>query len=416
MLYGIHDARSLLKAKPEKVEAIARRRLRFIINEAHRKVPFYSNTFRSMGLRSDDVKDADELSKLPVLTKRDVLEQREQLLNEDFQPNYCFVRSTSGSTGEPVTYFFDPKAWYYLEGITLRGQLQGGLKLKDRVAVVGSPHAIARNIFYKTLSRLGRLKYLSVFDDVVANLSSLQNFGPNVLKTFPSFLKAAIESNVSFHCPLVFSMSEAIDQSLRKGVDIAFGARVIDLYGAVELTTIAWQCKESSLYHLDSDVVIVEAVKLDSDSPANPGEPARILVTGLVNRAMPLIRYELGDIAVLSDDECSCGVKLPLMTRIEGRCVDCIRLPSGQLLSPYVFTQWAREIVGIRQYQIVQEEENRILVKIVPGLSFNKNLLSKWVSNLAEIVGENVRVDAEVVDTILMEKPGKYKYIVSKVK
>jgi phenylacetate-CoA ligase len=415
MFKGIHEARSLLDAQPKRVEAIAQRRLRFIINEAYRKVPFYSKTFRSRGITSDDVKNTDDLSKLPILTRKNVQENQAQMLNGDFRPNECFLKSTSGSTGEQVACLFDRKGWYHLEGIALRGQIQGGLKLRHKVAVVVAPHSILRNNFYRILSRLGRLRYASVLDDVPTTLSSLHGFGPHVLKTYPSFLWAATETSETFHCPLIFSMSEVLDQSLREHVESAFDARIIDLYGAVEFTSIAWECGVSSLYHLDADAVVVEAVKLDSDIPANPGEPARVLVTGLLNRAMPLIRYELGDIAVLTDDECNCGVKLPLMSRIEGRRVDCIRLPSGRLISPYVLTEWIRELVGVGQYRIIQEERNRITVKIVPSRGFEENRITGWTSHFSELVGEQVAVEPEVVSSLSMERGAKYKYVMSKV-
>lgn len=415
MLSGMREARSMLKAKPKKVEAIAQRRLQFILNEAYRKVPFYSKTFRSIGLTSDHIKNTADLPKLPILTREDVLENQAQLLNVDFRRNECVLKTTSGSTGEQVVCLFDPKAWYHLEGIALRGQLQGGLKLKHKVAAVVTPHSIARNNLYRCLSRLGRLRYSSVLEDAATTLSSLNSFGPDVLKTYPSFLRAAIETDAIFHCPLIFSMSEVLDQGLRKRVDAAFGARIIDLYGAVEFTSIAWECRVGSFYHLDADAVVVEAVKLELDSPANPGEPARLLVTGLLNRAMPLIRYELGDVAVLSDDECSCGCKLPLMERIEGRRVDCIRLPSGRLVSPYALTEWIRETIGVRQYQIVQEGRNKILVKIVPYPGFEEMLITKGAKRFSEIAGENVTIELEVVSSILIERPGKYKYVRSNV-
>jgi phenylacetate-coenzyme A ligase PaaK-like adenylate-forming protein len=414
MFKGVQEARSVLDAEPKKVEATAQRRLRFILNEAYRKVPFYSKRFRSKGITLDDVKNTDDLSKLPILTRKNVQDNWEQMLNQDFRPNECFLKTTSGSTGEQVVCLFDPKGWYHLEGIALRGQFRGGLKLGHKVSIVTS-HSIARNGFYKILSRIGRLRYASVFDDVPTTLSSLHSFGPHVLKTYPSFLRAATETSETFHCPLIFSMSEVLDQAVREHVETVFDARIIDLYGAVEFTSIAWECNVSSLYHLDADAVVVEAVKLDSDIPANPGEPARILVTGLLNRAMPLIRYDIGDIAVLTDDECSCGVKLPLMSRIEGRRVDCIRLPSGRLISPYILTEWIRELVGIRQYQIIQEERNRIVVKIVPRHDFDEKLTTEWTNHFSEIFGEHVTVEPELVSSISLEKRAKYRYVMSKV-
>jgi phenylacetate-CoA ligase len=415
MLSGIHEAKTILKAAPKKIEAIAQRRLQFIISEAYRKVPFYSKTFRSIGITPADIKAAADLQKLPILKRSDVLENPTQMLNVEFQPNQCMRITTSGSTGQPVVCLFDPKAWYHLEGIALRGQFQGGLRLRHRVAVVVIPRSIALNKFYRSLSRFGRMRYASVFDDVETILSSLVTFRPHVLKTYPSFLRSAIEIGAPFHCPLVFSQSEDLEEGLRRQVEAAFNAKLINLYGAVESTSIAWECRVSSLYHIDADSVVVEAVKLNSDSPANPGEPARVLITGLLNRAMPLIRYELGDIVVLSDDECNCGVKLPLMTRIEGRKADCIRLPTGRLISPYTLTDIVRHINAIRQFQIIQEERNKISVKIVPRPGFENKVISDWLGGLQEVVGENVKIEPQVVDSISMERREKHRYVISKV-
>jgi phenylacetate-CoA ligase len=415
MLRGIYEAKSVLKAKPEKVESLAQKRLHFILSLAYQKIPFYSKIFRSRGITPDDIKNADDLALLPVLRRRDLIENQKEMLNTDFRPDECFVKTTSGSTGEPVVLLFDPDDWYRYEGIALRGQLQGGLRFRHKVAVVGTPATLAQNQFYRMLSQLGRLRYGSVADDVGVVLSSLRNFRPHVLKTLPSFLRVATEKGANFRCPLVFSMSEVLDQSLRKEVESDLGASIINLYGSIEFRSIAWECSYSSLYHLDADAVVVEAVKFDSDSPANPGEPARILVTGLLSRAMPLIRYELGDMVVLSDDECSCGVELPLIERIEGRQLDCIRLPSGRLISPYVLSEWVKELGAIKQYQVIQQERDRISVKIVPVRAFDEELIHRWSSRLGEIVGEEVTVEPVVVSSIPIERPGKYKYVMSRV-
>jgi phenylacetate-CoA ligase len=415
-LEGVHEARTVLNAEPKKVEDIARKRLRNILNEAYRKVPYYSKIFKSRGITPDNIEGVDDLCKLPILTRRDVRENQVQMLNGDFRPDQCIRRTTSGSTGEPVACLFDVKDWYHIEGIALRGQFRGGLKILDKVAVVAVPESLARNSLYRILAQVGRLKYTSVFDDLKGTLSSLRAFSPDILKTYPSLLRSAAETGEGFHCPLIFTMSELLEGGLRKIVEDDFGTRIIDLYGAVEFTSIAWECNLSSLYHIDADAVTVEAVKLDSDYPASPGERARIIVTSLLNRAMPLIRYDLGDIAVLADDECGCGVKLPVVRKIEGRQVDCIRLPSGRLISPYVLTDWIdHEIFGIAHYQIIQEDTDRITAKIVPRPGFEENRLAAWANRFSEIVGEHVVVELQIVSSISVEKTGKYKYVVSKV-
>ena len=119
---------------------------------------------------------------------------------------------------------------------------------------------------------------------------------------------------------------------------------------------------------------------------------------------------------VFSQGECECGVNLPVLKRIEGRRVDCIRLPSGRLISPYVCTEWVHEITGVRHFQIVQVERDRIIAKLVPRNGFDDTILSEWANRFSKIVGEEVMVEPEIVESIELERPGKYNYVMSRVK
>jgi phenylacetate-CoA ligase len=415
-LTGIHEARSIVNAKRNEIEILTARRLRLIIEEAYRKVPFYSRIFRTRNLSPTDIRNVQDLSKLPILTRKDVMERYGDLLNQDFQPENCIRKRTSGSTGEPVDCLFDPEGFYRYDGIALRGQFQAGLKVTDRVAVVGFRDA--PNKIYRILSRFGRVKYCSLYEETGATLSALRIFQPTVLKTSPSYLRVLTENNEPLDSPLIITVGEVLDQNLRRRVEANHGARIVDLYGSAEFTSIAWQCKESSFYHLDSDAVVVEALRLDSDIPATEGERARIVVTGLLNHAMPLIRYEIGDLGVFTDEECSCGIKLPLLKRIEGRRVDCIRLPSGRLLSPYILTNTIRDLDSIRQYQIVQEQTNKIVIKIVPRMNptaFNEKNIPDLVNSMKRLLTEEVNIQIEIVESIRLGQSGKNKEVLSKV-
>ena len=415
-LTGVHEARSIVNADRDEIDILAARRMRLIVEEAYRKVLYYSRMFRARNLSPADIRNVNDLSKLPILTRKDVMEHYEDLLNREFRQEDCIRKRTSGSTGEPIDCLFDPAGFYRYDGIALRGQFQAGFKVTDRVAVVGFRDA--PNKIYRILSRFGRVKYCSLYEDAGVTLSTLRIFQPKVLKTSPSYLRILTEKNEPLDSPLVLTVGEVLAQDLRRRVEAKQGTRIIDLYGTAEFTSIAWQCKESSLYHLDSDAVVVEALRLDSDFPAAEGELARIVVTGLLNHAMPLIRYEIGDMGVFTDEECSCGIKLPVLKRIEGRRVDCLRLPSGRLVSPYVLTNTIRDLDSIRQYQVVQEERNRIVIKIVPRIdptTFNEKIISGLVNNLRSLLTEEVNLQIETVESIRLGESGKNKEVLSKV-
>ncbi len=132
---------------------------------------------------------------------------------------------------------------------------------------------------------------------------------------------------------------------------------------------IAFQCCKHSSYHIAAENTIVEIVN-DKDGPVEQGEKGRILVTNLNNYAMPFIRYDIGDVGVASEKSCSCGRGLPLLDSLEGRSVDVIVTKSrGKISGNYLyypadpnFAYW-----GIEKYQIIQEDYENILIKIVPG-------------------------------------------------
>ena len=92
---------------------------------------------------------------------------------------------------------------------------------------------------------------------------------------------------------------------MRKFIEKAFGAEVFDIYGCTEIKEIAWECEKHEGYHINEDDVYVEI--LHGESPAKPGEVGDIVLTDLRNKAMPLIRYRIGDRGLLIAGNCSCG-------------------------------------------------------------------------------------------------------------
>ena len=419
ILMGVREARWGLKANPHELEEISQKRIRAIIDRAYRNVPFYARAFRNRNINPDQIKRLEDLSRLPVLTCRDVVDNWAEMINQEVRMENCVCNKTSGSTGQPTAFLHGTGAFYRLMGISLRGQVAGGLRLRHKVALV-RPALLGMTIFseklYQVLSSFGRVKFWSTTHDTRTTLQGLRHFRPDVLKTYPHFLRLATQEKVNFSCPLIFTDSEILESETRKIAEETYGCRIVDLYDSVEFPSIAWQCTTSSLYHLDSDVVAVESLKLHSDSPADLGERGRIVVTGLINHAMPLIRYSIGDIGILTGEECGCGVRLPLMKSIEGRLVDCIRLPSGKLISPYIFIKWmSSQSAGIKQYQIVQEQKDRLLVKAVVDPKAPKETLTKLALNLGQLIEEPVIIETQAVNAISKETSGKYRVVSSKV-
>jgi phenylacetate-CoA ligase len=174
---------------------------------------------------------------------------------------------------------------------------------------------------------------------------------------------------------------------------------------------IAQQCiEENNEYHINTASFHIELLAMDEDNPAQPGEMGRVVITDLFNYAMPLIRYDTGDIATMQTDS-SCSLKTPVFKSIEGRRMDFIYSSAGHLLSPGVITNTMWKY-PVRQFQFIQQSEKEYCMKLNPnkqGRPDEKKLLSE----LKNYLGQDAVISFDYVDEIPVLASGKRKKIVN---
>jgi phenylacetate-CoA ligase len=140
------------------------------------------------------------------------------------------------------------------------------------------------------------------------------------------------------------------------------------------------------------------------------------VITDLSNFAMPLIRYQVGDMGVLSNRRCPCGRGLPLLESIEGREADYVVTAAGQMISGISLTEnFAVLVPGVAQIQIVQEAVDRFLFRIVRDAAWSPASDAKIAELVRERFGSTTRARCEFVDVIPHEPSGKYRFCISHV-
>jgi len=172
------------------------------------------------------------------------------------------------------------------------------------------------------------------------------------------------------------------------------------LFGCIEVNRTAWECTEHCGYHLDVDSVISEFIQ-DGENVSD-GERGNIVYTSLYNYAMPLIRYEVGDVGIPTDELCSCGRSLPLMKSVEGRCDDFIVLPSGNVVSPRVLSLLIKHTDGILEYQAIQKQINKLQIYIVPFGNVNDEKERELKASVGKLLNNEVSV--EIIFTERIER------------
>jgi phenylacetate-CoA ligase len=166
---------------------------------------------------------------------------------------------------------------------------------------------------------------------------------------------------------------------------------------------------------LNFDHVVVEFLREDG-TEAVPGEEANIIVTDLINRGMPLIRYRVEDMGVPSGRACPCGRGLPLMERVTGRRADFLKRPDGSLVAGVSLVERTlTAIAGIEQMQLVQDEVNRICAKVVRDSHFSEMSERQLRNELQMVFGENVAIEIQYVPTLGQTRLGKYRFAICNV-
>lgn len=404
---------SLLRNERRPLDALERERdaaLRRLVARAYAQVRFYRELFDRAGLKPEDIRTAGDLGKLPVIDKQILRAQPiDAMLRAGERPERLTRLSTSGSSGKPFDVFLDARCSRLRKAQSMRPYLTNGRKIRDRALLLtGHPDRGP-----KWFERWGLLREqrLDCKLPLEAQLATVDASRPQVVQGYPSALTAlaafARELRRPLHRPrLVFSDSELLTARDRQAIEEAWGTSPIDVFGTWETGNIAYQCERRGGYHMAIDCAVLE-VLADDGRPAQPGVAGRLVCTMLDNDAMPLVRYDLGDIAAIATEACDCGRSLPLLQVIAGRVNDQLRLADGRTISPEgLLAGFGTMSALIREYQVVQEAPERFSVIVVPGAAFDDAARGR-IRAIFETWRPSVAVTIETVDRIAREPSGK---------
>lgn len=419
VLYNLRLLRKNTWLPSLELERMQIKKLRAILKYAYESTAFYHQRFDAAKIKPGDIKSAEDMRKIPILTKLEVQKNFNSLIARGIDIERCTKVETSGSTGIPLTIISEKRASYILGANRLRHYIENGGKLfRDKYVFLTTRTLPSKR------TRLGSfLNHLGIFrrvtmctrDPIEDLVNELINFRPDVILGYPSFLLLLVRELEKrggvIHPRLVFGEGELLDDRSRKLIDSAFRVKMLDTYGCMEAGDIAWECPEHAGYHINMDLVVTEFVK-DGEHVA-AGERGDIILTPLWNYAMPLIRYKVNDIGTPSNKCCPCGRGLPLMKVLEGRFEDFIILPSGRIIYPFnIFPFFFENIEGIAEYRIIQERKDNFILQLVLKEGYNENAIAQLRNRFIEEFREDVTINIEVLDAI--PRNGKLRRVVSK--
>ena len=395
------------------------KRLKSLLEFAAREVPYYGELFDQNGVKPGQISSLADMTRIPYLDK-EVIRRRQSEIQPRQQIRGTQKMSTGGSTGSPVAVYVDPSRAAFTDAVRMRAQRWFGVDTGVReIALWGSPIELGRQDWLRNLrDRLVNSHFLAAFDMSAERMAEygtfIQRFRPAKMYGYASafYLLAEFLKTRNWQPPsqlkVIFVTAEPLYDFQRRVIEQVFQCAVAGEYGARDAGLIANECPKGGL-HIPAEGMIVE---IDAPEPSGLGE---IVVTHLFSKAMPIIRYRTGDMGRLVRESCPCGRGLPRLESVEGRRTDFLITPSGRVLHALAIIYPLRESPLVKQFQVVQETIDRIVLRIVPERALSTDETQGLIKKAQLAVGGDVVVVVDCVEKIPSLASGKYRYVISNI-
>ena len=414
---------------PEIIEAMQLRQAEHLLAHAWKTVPFYRERLAALsGLKRGRL-TMETWRRIPLLTRTDIQDGGHDLDSRALPKDHGRAReaSTSGSTGQPVAFKRTQITGLFFQALNLRYHLWHGRDFSAKVAkitrvsnpaTVGAGAGEPSNWVPGYVS--GPMVQLDIGTSVDEQLAWLERVEPDYLLTYSSNLRALFQrcAETGLKIPSlreVATMSEVLEPDLRAKCRRVWGLPIVDCYSAEEVGMIALQCPEHPHYHVQAENVLVEILD-DQGQPCLAGESGRVVVTDLHNFAMPLIRYDIDDYAVLGGP-CSCGRGLPVIKSVLGRVRNMLTLPSGEKLWPsfhFIFDDaLGKSLPSLREAQLVQRTLDEIEVRVVATRPVTAQEEARARKALGAALSDAFAFRFVYVDEIARPRSGKLQAVLS---
>jgi phenylacetate-CoA ligase len=418
----------------EQLEEIQQKKLKALLKHAYDNVPYYRAVFKERKLTPADIAGPKDLPKLPVLTKEDIRNNFTQLL-AGMHKNYNPVLSyTGGSTGEPMGFYKDRDNILYNEAANMRAREWAGVEFGDKLVVLwGHPNTADKTEgrIHRFYSYLSNRRILNTFNmgsrEMEQYIELMRKFKPKAIRGFTSAIYSVArhmeEAGIDdIHPQAVITTGENLLPFQRDLIERQFDCKVFDTYSGGDHRVQICECEQHAGYHIAAESGIVEVTK--KGEPVPVGERGDILITELCNYSMPFIRYSNGDIGALTDEPCSCGRGLPMMKTLEGRNSEMLLTSDGRAIAPAFMTYLfypgcvtsgssAEQYMKIKEYQVVQEADRSLRIKIVKGPSTTEREFEYIIENFQEYFGADTKITLEFVESIPALPSGKKLYFIN---
>ena len=408
----------------ERILELQQSRLRKLMVHAYENTDFYRRRFDDAGFNPYTFRYPDQLEGIPVLTKDQIRENNRAMLAKNVRPDEVHTSQTGGTSGVKMIFYRDNKCLAGKEASLHRFDRWAGWDFGRYMGLVWPAHqdfigyntfkSKVRNHFYKRLV----IFPAAVMDDASCSdyLGKMRRYLPTMILAFPSpideLAKYMERNGISdIRVQGIVTTGEPLYDHQRELLSKVFHCDVLDSYRSREAGPMAQECEAHEGMHINAEFLHVDIDR--QNLPAwSDGQTGNVIVTDLLNYGMPLIRYDMDDVAVMNGKSCSCGRGLPLIDKIMGRALDVFVTPKGGLVPTIALVMYlvngAPGLIG--QMQIIQDRNDHLTFRMTRDPLPSAEVMDHQKRIVRKLFGEEMRITYEYVDGISRENSGKYMF------
>lgn len=397
------------------------KKLKELLNSCFANNRYYKSKFSAISFHPDDFKSLDDIKKLPILTKDDIRNNQDTLFSNGFSPENSIYKRTGGSTGIPLKLYVDPKAAAFKKAAVMRhnswanqvpgvktasiwGDTDKKLSFKENLR-----NKLSERIFYLDTLKFNP-EHLNIFIDQIYKEKPEILFGhAHSVFRFAEYVRDNDFRGIKFDGIITTAM--VLSESERKTIETVFASPVFNRYGCEELSIISSECEAHDGMHIFAEGLYVELIG------EKVNHPKKLIITDLLNIAMPLIRYEIGDFAIEATGKCACGRTLPRLAEVAGRTADFLYRPDKEpVFGISILDTFVIHIPGIKQLQIVQDSYDHLDFYLVKDQhSFSESTLEKLKQNIIDIFSPEMNYTVHYVKEIKQTERGKFRFSICNI-
>lgn len=400
--------------------------LKGMLEHAYETVPYYNRVFNEWGIRLKDIQCINDLKVIPYLTKETIRENLGEFISRRYKIKKIQYVTTGGSTGIPFGFYRHDKTelvkeWAFVTHIWERGGYD--IYRENRRVILMGQGVTAGEEWFEYRNRKLYLSSSQLNEKNIENyFKKIELFNPDFIQGYTSSLfilaRYILEQNLEIKCPqlrAILCVSENILPEQRLVIEAAFHKKVLSFYGHTEHAVIAGECEESTMYHFEPQYGVAEFMNGEQEVNQED-EIGEIVATGFHNFVMPFIRYRTRDLAVYTNNTCTCGRKHVLAKKIVGRKQEVVVTKSG---SKVILTGAYKVIFGLQEQielaQFYQDSPGEVLLRIVKKKSYQIQSEQQILMELYKKFGDSIKFRILYVDDIERTQRGKHLFHIQKL-